>query len=85
MCSYHTAVEARARTIPYLQHTGRSPPFAHSTASDSCAKNPSFTTLASPIRHPPIPATVKLHDWFNLCIIALLNVLNAVYMATGQG
>lgn len=28
---------------------------------------------------------VKLHDWFNLVVIALLNVLNLSYLATGEG
>lgn len=28
---------------------------------------------------------VKLHDWFNLVVIALLNVLNISYLATGEG
>lgn len=28
---------------------------------------------------------VKLHDWFNLVVIALLNLLNVAFLATGQG
>lgn len=35
---------------------------------------------------PPVPcAPVKLHDWFNLVVIALLNALNISYLITGEG
>lgn len=35
--------------------------------------------------HPRSWDPVVLHDWFNLVVIAVLNVENLVYLATGQG
>lgn len=35
--------------------------------------------------HPKAWDPVKLHDWFNLVVIAMLNVLNFAYIATGEG
>jgi hypothetical protein len=88
------ATGRRRDTRADRQHRRRRAPDGHARSASgpavcgsSCASKASWRPPTYPARRRRrrLPPAVKLHDWFNLVVIALLNVLNISFLATGQG